>query len=54
MEEMLMALRHFDHLLPAYTLATSTILPALAATFRNEISIAPISLFVAEQRHLLW
>lgn len=29
MEEMLMLLRHFKHLLPAYTLATPTILPAL-------------------------
>ena len=50
MEEMLMVLRHFEHLLPAYTLATLTILPALAATFRNVISIVPISLFAAEPR----
>ena len=54
MEEMLMALSQFEHLLPAYTLVTPTILPALAATFRNEISIAPISLSAAEHRQLLW
>ena len=54
MEEMLMALRHFENLLPAYTLATPTIQPALAATYRNETSIAPISVFAAEQRQFLW